>query len=110
MVMMMVLGFWRIRENYSFLQSDVDCNDQSCTIYLASIELDTSALSNNSFYFLITFPNLFLILKFTLMMIIAIPHICHFFSTYPIFYKNFLHTKVRKSRQNGSQNSVKQTL
>ena len=55
MVMMMVLGFWRIRENYSFLQSDVDCNDQSCTIYLASIELDTSALSNNSFYFLITF-------------------------------------------------------
>ena len=41
----------------------------------------------------------------------VIPDICHFFSTYPIFYKNFLHAKARKSRQNGShKNSVKQTL
>ena len=42
---------------------------------------------------------------------VGIPHICHFFSTYPIFYKNFLHAKARKSRQNGShKNNVKQTL
>ena len=42
---------------------------------------------------------------------LIIPHICHFFSTYPIFYKKFLHAKARKSRQNGShKNSVKQTL
>jgi len=41
----------------------------------------------------------------------TIPHICHFFSTYPIVYKNFLHAKARKSRQNEShKNSVKQTL
>ena len=38
-------------------------------------------------------------------------HICHFFSTYPIFYKKFLHAKTHKSRQNGShKNSVKLTL
>ena len=43
------------RRKKILLQSDVDCSDQSCTIYLASIELDISALSNNSFYFLITF-------------------------------------------------------
>ena len=29
-----------------------------------------------------------------------IPDICHFFSTYAIFGSIFLHTKVRKSRQN----------
>ena len=41
----------------------------------------------------------------------CIPDICHFFSTYPIFYKNFLHAKARTSRQNGShKNSVKLTL
>jgi len=28
------------------------------------------------------------------------PHICHFFSTYPIFGSIFLHAKARKSRQN----------
>ena len=31
---------------------------------------------------------------------ISIPDICHFFSTYVIFGSIFLHTKVRKSRQN----------
>ena len=35
-----------------------------------------------------------------MMMMIPIPHICHFFSTYAIFGLIFLHTKVRKSRQN----------
>ena len=36
-----------------------------------------------------------------------IPHICHFFSTYPIFGSIFLHAKARKSRQNGfRKNSV----
>ena len=30
----------------------------------------------------------------------TIPHICHFFSTEAIFGSIFLHTKVRKSRQN----------
>ena len=38
---------------------------------------------------------------------ICIPHICHFFSTYPIFGSIFLHAKARKSHQNGfRQNSV----
>ena len=37
----------------------------------------------------------------------SIPHICHFFSTYPIFGSIFLHAKARKSRQNGfRKNSV----
>ena len=30
----------------------------------------------------------------------TIPHICHFFSREAIFGSIFLHTKVRKSRQN----------
>ena len=39
--------------------------------------------------------------------IFNIPHICHFFSTYPIFGSIFLHAKARKSRQNGfRKNSV----
>ena len=41
---------------YSFSCTDVDSTVQSCTIYLPSIELDISALSNiSSFYFLISF-------------------------------------------------------
>ena len=41
---------------YSFPCTDVDSTVQSCTIYLPSIELDISALSNiSSFYFLISF-------------------------------------------------------
>ena len=49
------LSFWRIEEIILFC-SDVDCNDQSWRIYLASIELDICALSNiSSFYFLISF-------------------------------------------------------
>ena len=37
----------------------------------------------------------------------SIPHICHFYSTYPIFGSIFLHAKARKSRQNGfRKNSV----
>ena len=38
---------------------------------------------------------------------VPIPHICHFFSTYPIFGSIFLHAKAHKSRQNGfRKNSV----
>ena len=63
-VMMNVTFMWKstiptmtrmLNSYYSFPCTDVDSTVQSCTIYLPSIELDISALSNNSFYFLITF-------------------------------------------------------
>ena len=46
-------------------------------------------------------------IRFILSQVLFIPHICHFFSTYPIFGSIFLHAKVRKLRQNGfRKNSV----